>query len=390
MTVSPASALPADLIERQDLFESAIAELAATGRVAVDTEAASFHRYSDQVYLLQLSGASRNVIVDPLAVRDLTAFGALLADPAVEVVFHDADYDLRLLDRQFGYRARNVFDTRVAAQFANEPGIGLAALLEKYFGVRLDKRFQRADWSARPLSRDMLAYAATDTSHLLALRDTLSAELARLGRLAWAEEEFGWMAGARWDPDESEPGWLRLKGARLLKPRQLAVLRSVYEWRDGEARRLDRAAFRILNNEPILAMAKSPPTTLEALRLVPGIGGEQAERRGPAILAAIQQALALPDSALPRLPRPERRPTDPAYDARLERLKAARNQLAAEYSLPPGILCPNGTLEAIARAAPASLEELARVPVLRRWQLNEIGGRLLAAMHAPAGGEQGQ
>lgn len=156
--------------------------------------------------------------MDPLAVQDLAPFGALLADPAVEVVFHDADYDLRLLDRQFGFRAANVFDTRVAAQLVNEPGIGLAALLEKYFGIRLDKRFQRADWSARPLSREMLAYAATDTEHLLALREILLAELLRLGRLAWAEEEFRWISQVRWDPDETEPGWLRLKGAKLLRP----------------------------------------------------------------------------------------------------------------------------------------------------------------------------
>lgn len=350
----------------------------------MDTEAASFHRYSDRVYLIQLSGASRNVIVDPLAVPDLSAFGAMLADPAVEVVFHDADYDLRLLDRQFGYRAANVFDTRVAAQLANEPGIGLAALLEKYFGIQVDKRFQRADWSARPLSRDMLAYAASDTSHLLALRDTLQDALVGMGRMAWAEEEFGWMAQVRWDPDDTEPAWLRLKGARLLKPREMAVLRAVHEWRDGEARRLDRAAFRILNNEPILAMAKHPPTTMDALKRVPGIGGEQAERRGPAILAAIQQALAIPDADLPRLPRPERRRADPAYDARVDRLKAVRNQLATTYALPPGVLCPNGTLEAIARLDPATLEELATVPVLRRWQLGEFGPALLAAVRTPA------
>ena len=380
--MSSVQASSADLIERQDEFELVIAELAASGQVAIDTEAASFHRYSDRVCLIQLSAGLRNVIVDPLAVSGLAAFGAMLADPAVEVVFHDADYDLRLLDRQFGYRATNLFDTRVAAQLVNEPGIGLAALLEKYFGVRLDKRFQRADWSARPLGRDMLAYAATDTRHLLALRDILSAELERLGRLAWAEEEFGWMAQARWDPEDTEPGWLRLKGAKLLKPRELAVLRAVYEWRDGEARRLDRAPFRILNNEPILTMAKAPPTAMEALRKVPGIGGEQTERRGPAILAAIAEALALPDAALPRLARPERRASDPAYDARLERLKAARNQLAASYPLPPGILCPNGTLEAIARLAPRSLEQLALVPVLRRWQLKEIGPALLAALTA--------
>lgn len=381
------TAPPTQLIEKQDEFDRLIPELVATGRVAVDTEAASFHRYSDRVYLIQLSSATRNVVVDPLLVTDLSAFGAMLGDAAVQVIFHDADYDLRLLDRQFGFQARNIFDTRVAAQLANEPGIGLAALLEKYFGVQMDKRFQRADWSARPLSRDMLAYAASDTSHLLALSDTMRSELEGMGRMTWAEEEFGWMAQARWDPGDAEPGWLKLKGARLLKPRELAILRAVHQWRDSEAKRLDRAAFRILNNEPMLVMAKHPPRSMEALRKVPGIGGEQAERRGPAILTAVEQALEIPDAELPRLPRPERKRPDPAYDARLDRLKAVRNQLANAYPLPPGVLCPNGTLEAIARAAPRTLEELAAVPVLRRWQLREIGPQLLAAANTPAAGE---
>jgi ribonuclease D len=357
--------------------------LAATGLVAVDTEAASFHKYLDRVYLLQLSSRVETVVVDPLAVRDLSAFGAMLADPGIEVVFHDADYDLRLLHQEFGYQATHLFDTRVAAQLLDEPGIGLAALLEKYLGLRVDKRFQRADWSIRPLSDEMLAYAATDTRHLAELRDILRNRLLELGRMAWAEEEFVVMEGARWDTEDAEPGWLRLKGAKLLKPRELAVLRAVYQWRDEQARKLDRAAFRILNNEPILAMAKSPPRDIDALKKIPGIGPDQAERRGRHILAAVEEALALPDSQLPRIERPPRRATDPAFDARLERLKQARNRLAARYPLQPGVLCPNGTLEAIARANPGSIEALATIPSLHRWQVAELGTELLAALPEP-------
>ena len=358
--------------------------LAATGLVAVDTEAASFHKYLDRVYLLQLSSREETAVVDPLAVKDLSAFAATLADPAVEVVFHDADYDLRLLHHEFGFQATHLFDTRVAAQLLDEPGIGLAALLEKYLQVHVDKRFQRADWSIRPLSPEMLAYAANDTRHLAELRDIMRNRLIELGRLAWAEEEFVVMEGARWDTTDAEPGWLRLKGAKLLKPRELAVLRSLHQWRDEQARRLDRAAFRILNNEPILAMAKTPPRDMEALKRIPGVGPDQAERRGRQILAAVEEALALPDSDLPRLERAPRRAADPALDARLERLKLARNRLAAQYPLQPGVLCPNGTLEAIARANPKTLEELGTTPALRRWQVTEIGAELLAALPEPA------
>jgi ribonuclease D len=372
------------LIQTAAELEALADRLAAEPLLAVDTEAASFHRYHDRVYLLQISSRTETAVVDPLAVGTLAPLARPLADPAVEIIFHDADYDLRLLDREYGFRAANLFDTRIAAQLLNEPGVGLAALLEKYFGLRLDKRFQRADWSARPLSPAMLEYAAADTRHLPALRDILQEQLRAGGRLEWAEEEFVLLESIRGGPaDGAEPGWLRLKGAKALRPRELAVLRELWEWREGVAQRADRATFRVLNNEPMLLMAKNPPTDPAALKGIPGIGGEQIERRGREILAAVQRGMELPDAELPRLDRPARRAHDPIYEARVERLKAARNQLAAALGLAPGVLCPNGTLETIARAYPRTREELAAIPGLKRWQRHEIGDALLAAASDP-------
>jgi ribonuclease D len=371
------------LVQTQLDLDRLLAGLGREPLLAVDTEAASFHRYRDRVYLLQLSSRDVTAVVDPLAV-DLAPFGAMLADPAVEVVFHDADYDLRLLDREFGFRATQLFDTRVAAQLLNEPGVGLAALLEKYLGVKLDKRFQRADWSARPLSAGMLEYAAADTRNLLELRDILRNRLIELGRLAWAEEEFLLLEGVRWaGADESEPAYLRMKGAKALRGRALAVLREVFAWRDSVAKKADKAAFRIINNEPMLAIAQNPPTDLAGLRAIPGVGHDLVERRGSDLLGAVQRALAIPERDLPRIDRPPRRPADPAFDARVERLKAARNREAARLDLAPGVLCPNGTLESLARAQPANREDLTRVPGLRRWQALEIGEALLAAVPEP-------
>lgn len=377
----------AALVQSQAELEPLLARLGREPLVAVDTEAASFHRYRDRVYLLQLSSRAETAVVDPLAVESLAGVGEILASPEVEIVFHDADYDLRLLDQEFGFRATRLFDTRIAAQLLNEPGIGLAALLEKYLGVKLDKRFQRADWSARPLSPGMLEYAAADTRHLPELRDILRERLQERGRLAWAEEEFGLLVGVRWAPGEDgEPGFLRMKGAKALGGRELAVLRELFEWRQALAERSDRAAFRILNNEPMLALAKSPPADLAALKGTAGISAEQAERRGREILAAVRRGLAIPEADLPRVSRPPRRPPDPELEARLDRLKAARNRLAADHDLAPGVLCPNGTLEAIARARPATLEQLSEIAGLRRWQLREIGAELLAALGEPGDG----
>jgi ribonuclease D len=203
-------------------------------------------------------------------------------------------------------------------------------------------------------------------------------------------EEFALLDDIRWGQPDGEPAFLRLKGARALKGRELAILRELHQWREGVAQRADKATFRILNNEPMLAMAKLPPTDLAALKAIPGISSEQAERRGREILAAVKRGLELPERELPRIERTPRRAYDAAFDARLERLKAARNRLATELDLQPGVLCPNGTLEAIARANPGSLEELGVLPELRRWQLRKIGGELLAAARQPtAAGRHG-
>ena len=235
------------LIEKQADLERLFDRLKQEPLVALDTEAASFHRFRDRVYLLQLSTRHETAVVDPLAVTSLEPLSDLLADPGIEIVFHDADYDLRLLENEYGFRATHLFDTRIAAQLLNEPGIGLAALLEKYAGVRLDKRYQRADWSARPLTPEMLDYAAADTSHLPQLRDVLKARLHELGRLDWAVEEFEILASTpRLTVEADEPAYLRLKGAKALNGRALAILRELFQWREDLARRTDKAAFRIL------------------------------------------------------------------------------------------------------------------------------------------------
>ena len=373
------------LIEDPSELDRLLSRLRTEPLLAVDTEAASFHRYRDRVYLLQISSRSETAVVDPLAVG-LSAVAGVLADPAIEIVFHDADYDLRLLDREYGLRTTNLFDTRIAAQLLNEPGVGLAALLEKYLGVSLDKRFQRADWSARPLSQGMLDYAAADTRHLPELRDILRRQLEERGRLSWAGEEFELLAGTRFSPpDADEPAYLRMKGAKALRGRELAVLRELHEWREGVAQKADKATFRILNNDPILAMARTPPADLEALKAIPGVSADQAERRGRELLAAVKRGLEVPEGDLPRIARSPRRAHDSAFEARLERLKTVRNRLATELDLAPGVLCPNGTLEALARANPQTVEEMAATAELRRWQLSTIGGELLEALKGIGG-----
>lgn len=364
----------------------ALAELIAAvrrePRVAVDTEAASFHRYRDRIYLIQISTADRTALIDPLALADLSPVGAVLADPRIEKTFHDADYDLRVLDRDYGFRAVRLFDTRIAAQLAGEPAIGLAALLDKYLGVKLAKEHQKGDWSQRPLPPAMLAYAAADTRHLLALRDALEQRLRALGRLPWVAEEFGRLEALRWTgaSEGDADGYLRVKGAKGLLPRALAAFRELHRWRETVAERDDKAPFRVIGNDALLAASRALPLAPADLARIKELPPSLARRHGAALLAAVARALALPERDLPRLGRTARPPREPDVDARVERLKAVRNRVAATLGVDPGVLCGRTTLEAVARAAPKDRADLAQVSELRRWQIDVLGDALLEAL----------
>jgi ribonuclease D len=359
--------------------------LASRTRIAIDTEAASFHRYVDRVYLVQVGNDRELALVDPLAVDDLSPIGSLLADPALEVIFHDADYDLRILNRDYGFSARNVFDTRIAAQLAGEKSVGLGALLDKYFQVAVNKKFQRADWSQRPLPEEMVAYAADDTRYLLPLRNLLRDRLKKMNRLEWAEEEFTHLENRRWtQPVDDENAFLRIKGAKALPRRALAVLRELYVWREATASSLDRAPFRILGNAALLSLARVAPRNLKRLAGAPRIPTFAVKRYGTELLETIAAGLAIPGKDLPKPRRVTRPEADHDYDQRLERLKALRNDKAKEIDMEPGLLCPNGTLQAVARAAPDAISQLEAVTEMRRWQRSVLGEeRILAAASGP-------
>ena len=349
--------------------------------LALDTEASSFHRYHERIGLVQLSTRTDTWLVDPLAVQDMAPLGRVLADEHVEVVVHDADYDLRLLKRMYTYRVHHVFDTLIAAELLNEPELSLAALLKKYFGVELDKRYQKADWCKRPLTPGMLEYAAMDTRHLIALRDRLAEQLRERDRWGWAEEEFGLLTEVPFNEEApAEPGFVRIKGAKALKPKELAVLREVFTWRDQVAARLDRAPFMVLGNAVLIDLAKEPPTSLADLAGRKGIGGSTVKKNGQAILQAVKRGQDLPKDQWPRLERPKRYDRDPDYEDRLKRLKRTRDRLMEQWDLRPGVVCANNQLAEIARLRPATLEELAGIQGLRRWQVDTFGKALLASV----------
>ena len=372
-------ALYLDKPEQVDRF---LNEISTVKELALDTEGASFHRFLDRVYLLQLSTREQSAIIDPLPIGSPKGLGELLQKKSVEVVFHDADYDLRLLHQDYGWHVTNIFDTRIASQLLGIKSFGLAALLEQFFDVKLDKKHQRADWSMRPLTPDMLEYAAQDTRYLLQLKDHMKGELTRRGRLHWAQEEFIRLEGTRWEAEESMEGFLRLKGARDLTRQELAVLREVANWRDTVAAQLNRATFRVMGNEVLFELARRAPKSVSELGAIKGMPKGMVERGGADIVAAVRRGVEVPEAELPKFPRGQRWNKDRDFDERVARLKAVRDSAASRLDLDPGVLCSRERLENIARSGAKSVEELTAVPDLRRWQIEEMAAGFIAALSA--------
>jgi ribonuclease D len=366
-------------IDTQQAADDFLDDISDVREIAVDTEGASFHRFIDRIYLLQLSTRERSAIIDPLPIGMPKRLGDILQDPDVEVVFHDADYDLRLLHQDYGWHVNRIFDTRIAAQLLGIKAFGLAALLEQFFGVKLDKKHQRADWSLRPLTQGMLDYAAQDTRYLLDLRDQLRSRLEKLDRWDWAKEEFERLEGTKWEEDDSSLSFFRIKGARDLTRRELALLRELVPWRDAVARDVDRATFRVMGNEVLLEIARTAPKTVKDLSSLKGMPRGILDRGAHAILSAVQRGLEVAEEHLPRFPRAPKWEREDDFDARVTRLKAVRDAAATRLLLDPGVLCSRERLEAIARKKPGHVGDLADIPGLRQWQIAEMGEEFVAA-----------
>jgi len=367
------------IISDQTSLVALAAELHACSAIAVDLEADSLHNYQEKVCLLQFSTPDRTVLVDPLALADLEALKPVMADAAVRKIFHAADYDIRCLYRDYQIEVRGLFDTMVSCQFLGEEKFGLADVLAKYFQLRLDKKLQKADWSVRPLSPEMVRYAAEDTLHLHRLAEILEKRLIEKGRLEWVAEECALLEQVRHTVN-SGPLYLRFKGAWSLTPRQLAVLENLLTWRDREAQRRNCPPFRIIDNQALLAMAREMPRTVEEMKKPREVPSRLADRYGSPMLRAVEAAMSLPPEALPVYPRPERPVVDPQVEARLKRLKEWRAKKAAELGMEPGIVINNHLLEILALNPPAGIEDRKEVTAMKDWQRRELGPGLLKTL----------
>ena len=361
----------AHLVTDQDTLNQLVERLSLESVLAFDLEADSLHHYTEKVCLIQVSSKSETRLIDPLAALDVKALAPIFANPSIKKIFHGADYDMRSLYRDFGITVVNLFDTMVASQFLGESEFGLAALLKKRFGVELDKRYQKADWSKRPFSQEMMEYAMKDTSLLISLYRQLESELTAKGRLAWAEEESELVAGVRSASRGGELLCLRFKGANKMKQRELAVLEELLRFRDEKARSADVPPFRILGNDLLRELAEKQPRSNFELVGIHTMSSKLIERLGRGLLQAVAAGLAVPQDKLPQLQSGRRPVLDRLQDERVKRLKLWREAKSTQLGLGVGLVANNTLLEALAEPGSPQLS------LLKRWQREAFGDELI-------------
>ncbi|MEL7645786.1 MAG: HRDC domain-containing protein [Anaerolineaceae bacterium] len=341
-------------VDTPALLEQMLRELRQSPALAIDTESNSLHAYQEQVCLIQISTREQDYLVDSLALPDLSALGGVFADANTQKVFHAGDYDLTCLKRDYAFQFANVFDTMLAASALGEESLGLAGLLEKYLDVHIDKKYQRADWGKRPIKAEMLRYAQMDSHYLLALRDVLTPQLAKLQRLAIVLEDSAALASQTPAMKNHSEDFWRVKGINGMKPPALSLLKQLNHLRENLAKSQNLPPFKILSDAALVEIANTQPHYIEELNLLPSLSVGQVRRYGKELMRIVEQWRKAPG----KVSKPRSQAPSDAVLRRREILGEWRKQSGLKQGLPSNVILPRDLLEKIAQAELKDLDAL--------------------------------
>lgn len=350
--------------------------MATHSRIAVDTESNSLHAYRERVCLMQISTPIFDYLIDPLALTDLSLLGPIFNNPRVEKIFHAAEYDLICLRRDFGFEFTFIFDTMQAARVLGYPFVGLDNMLAEKFQVKMDKRHQKADWAARPLTPAQIDYARLDTHYLFNLRDILERELREKDRLELARDDFARLCRPE-EPREKKPNgstWRRFSSRKDVSQRELTILAELCRRRDGIAEKLNRPPFKVVDDNLLLAIARTSPEQEIDLAGI-GLSSRQIRLWGGEIREAYKRGVSAP---LLNRDQPKR-PSD-AVVKRLEKLKAWRKKIAQELGVESDIVLPKTYIHVFAENPPKTLQDVENVMADSPWRLKTYGPQILVLL----------
>jgi ribonuclease D len=375
-------------IDNQKEFDELAAKLAKHKYLSIDTESNSLYVYKEKFCLMQLTSEHLNAVVDTLAV-DIKSILPVFADPAVEKIFHSADSDIRVFKAAMNCTFVNIFDVMVAAKYLGIIKCGLDNMVKEFFKVELNKKFQKADWGRRPLSKEMLDYASGDTIYLKKLRDLLGAELEKKGRLEEVKGQFAQICKIEPNPMRfDESGFLTLKGARQLNGRGLAVLRELYLAREVAAIKRNSPPFKVISEDLMLRLSVAPREGLHNLSIFKGVSGYVLANHGTWIREAIHKGLKAPEYQVPRreISR-EKRAYFESIKTRFKNLKLWRKETATRRNMLPEAIMGNDVLERVAFSQPRRIEDLQEIRGLGAEKVSLYGAELLEFIKKHHGGK---
>lgn len=360
-------------VNNKQLLQQLRDDLVTQNRVAVDTESNSLHAFREQVCLVQFSTTNADYLVDPLALKDLSILAPIFSDPNIEKIFHAAEYDLVCLRRDFKFSFANLFDTMQAARILGYPAVGLDRLLGDKFKIQTDKRHQKANWAARPLTKEQIHYARLDTHYLFALRDVLEEELRKKDRLTFAKEDFVRACLPHDEPKQKVNGesWGRFAARKDLSLRELTILAYLCKWRDKEAEKLNRPPYKVIMDDVFVLMSKNPPVNKVDLSGM-GLSEKQINLWGDGVLAAVRRGM--------EAPLVERKQIEAKNDAvlrRLEKIKLWRKNLGLEMGVESDVILPKPYVSALAENPPMNAAELAQLMKDSPSRVEKYGPQIL-------------
>jgi len=368
------------IIDTQEKLEAFAEKIEGQKIIGVDLEADSMYHFKEKVCLIQMSATNLNVVIDPLQVHDLSILKPIFFSHDIIKIFHGSDYDIRSLHRDFGIIINGLFDTQLAGMFLGIEKTGLDALVKKYFNIDLDKKYQKKDWSQRPLPEEMIEYAANDVKYLILLVEIFKKKLKEKKRLSWVLEECEILSKVRCNPPFQSPLYLKIKGAGKLSPKHLAVLEAILQFRLKIAQQKDKPLYKIINNASMLNIARSSPESIRILENTKILSKKQVSIYGEELVQIIKKNLKIPENSLPVYPKKRSATLKPSILQRIKALKAWRDSKSSQYEITAGILCNNALIKSIAIHNPARIEDFYSINYIRKWQITEFGCEIVSLL----------
>jgi ribonuclease D len=369
---------PAEWIDTPNALQEVSKNLLTQSILGIDTESNSLYVYKEQVCLIQISTPCNDYLIDPLAIKDISALAPIFASQEIEKVFHAAEYDILCLKRDFQFEINNIFDTMLASRALGHQNTGLGAILEERFSIIADKKYQRANWGKRPISPDMLKYAQMDSFFLIEIRNLFYEELVSKNRLELAREDF--LRLTQIDPPEvanyEHDAW-KIANGQNYHSRQLSVLMALCKYRDKLAHDKNVPLFKIFPNRFIQALVETMPVNREDFYSMGYSPIRSVEKYMQPVLAIIIEAKQ--NKGQYQAHHNHRPEWD--FFKRLDAIRAWRKQKAYELQVMSDIILPKDVLLEITNKNPESMDQLAEIMKDIPWRYEHFGEQILTVLH---------